>query len=107
MKLWFFKREYPEQIIDCKLKKVNFRENKKSERNNKKRVPFVVTYHPMLEGLRKIIKDNLYLLYMNDEVKQNSKQIISLQIFKGCLPQNLLSSLLNILFQMSCVLSHL
>ena len=35
-----------------------------------KGVPFVVTYHPKLKDLSKIIKDNLYLLYMNDEVKK-------------------------------------
>ena len=31
---------------------------------------FVVTYYPKLESLSKIIKDNRYLLCMNDEVKK-------------------------------------
>ena len=71
MKSWFLKRGYPEQIIDCEMEKVNFRKNKsKSEINKKKGVPFVVTYYPKLKDLSKIIKDNLYLLYMNDEVKK-------------------------------------
>ena len=53
------------------MEKVNFRKNKsKSEINKKKGVPFVVTYHPKLKDLSKIIKDNLYLLYMNDGVKK-------------------------------------
>ena len=53
------------------MEKVNFRENKKkSGINKRKRVPFAVTYHPKLKNLSKIIKDNLYLLYMNDEVKK-------------------------------------
>ena len=34
-------------------------------------VPLVVTYHPSLNSLNKIIRDNLYLLYMNDDVKKN------------------------------------
>ena len=53
------------------MEKVNFRENKKKSGINKRKgVPFVVTYHPKLKNLSKIIKDNLYLLYVNDEVKK-------------------------------------
>ena len=71
MKSWFLKRGYPEQIIDYEMEKVNFRENKKNSGINKKKgIPFVVTYHPKLKNLSKIIKDNLYLLYMNDEVNK-------------------------------------
>ena len=70
MKSWFLKRVYSERIIDYdEMEKVNFRENKKKSGINKRKgVPVVVTYHPKLKNLRKIIKDNLYLLYMNDEV---------------------------------------
>ena len=71
MKSWFLKRGYPEEIIDCEMGKVNFRENKKKSGVNKnKGIPFVVTYHPKLKNLSKIIKDNLYLLYINDEIKK-------------------------------------
>ena len=53
------------------MEKVNFRKNKKESGINKKKgVPFVVTYYPKLKNLNKIIKDNLYLLYMGDEVKK-------------------------------------
>ena len=34
-----------------------------------KGVPFVVTYHPSLNCLHKIIRYNTYLLYMDEEVK--------------------------------------
>ena len=45
MKSCFLKRGYPEQIIDCKMKKVNLDNNeKKSETNKEKWLPFVVTY---------------------------------------------------------------
>ena len=37
-------------------------------------VPLVVTYHPSLNSLNKIIRDNLYLLYMNDDVKKKCKR---------------------------------
>ena len=67
----FLKSGYSEQIIDCKMEKINFCENKmKSGINKKKGAPFVVTYHPKLKSMSKIIKGNLYLLYMNDEVKK-------------------------------------
>ena len=53
------------------MERVNFRKNKKKSGINKRKgIPFVVTYHPKLKNLRKIIKDNLYLLYINDEVKK-------------------------------------
>ena len=51
MKSWFFKRGYPEQIIDYEMENVNFRENKKKSGTNKKKgVPFVVMYHPKLKN---------------------------------------------------------
>ena len=34
-----------------------------------KGVPIVVTYHPSLNGLHRIIRDNAYLLKINEEVK--------------------------------------
>ena len=53
------------------MEKVNFPENKKkSGRNRKKGVPFVLMYHPKLKNLSKIFKDNLYLLHINHEVKK-------------------------------------
>lgn len=65
IKSQFLKRGYPEQIIDCKMNKINFCENKKeSEKIKKKGVPFVATYHSKLKGLNKIIVHNLYLFCM-------------------------------------------
>ena len=53
------------------MEKVNFRENnKKSRINNKKGEPIVAIFHLKLKSLSEIIKNNLYLLYMNDEVKK-------------------------------------
>ena len=53
MKSWFLKRRYPEQIISCKMRRVNFPGNKKkSESDKKKEVNFVVTYYPKLKGPR-------------------------------------------------------
>ena len=63
------------------MSKVKFNFSKKINPKEKKEkgVPLVVTYHPSLNCLSKIIRDNLHLLYMNDEVKSvfSSKPVIS------------------------------
>ena len=69
MKSWFLKRSYPEHLIDTEMQKVKFKSREKTEKSKLKGVPFVVTYHPSLNCLHKIIRDNTYLLYMNEEVK--------------------------------------
>ena len=69
MKEWFIKRGYPESIIDEKMKKVPFSEQGQKSKKVEKEVPFVLTYHPLLSKLPSIIHRNLYLLYMNQEVK--------------------------------------
>ena len=37
IKSWFLKRGYPEQIIECEMEKVKFRENRKKSGINKKK----------------------------------------------------------------------
>ena len=70
MKEWFMKRGYPELLIEREMKKVRFSKENQKSKNVKKGVPFVVTYHPLLKKLATIIHRNLYLLYMNKEVKK-------------------------------------
>ena len=55
--------------MKLKFKKVMFKPREKTEKSKSKGVPFVVTYHPSLNCLHKIIRGNTYLLYMNEEVK--------------------------------------
>ena len=69
MKSWFLKRSCPEYFTDTEMKKVNFKSREKTEKSKFKGVPFVVTYHPSINFLHKIIRNNTYLLYMNEEVK--------------------------------------
>ena len=40
------------------------------QRDPTKGIPFVLTYHPSFKSMGKIINKNLYLLYMNNEVKK-------------------------------------
>ena len=69
MKEWFIKRGYPESVIDKEMKKVRFSEQGQKSKKVEKGVPFAVTYYLILSKLSSIIHRNLYLLYMNQEVK--------------------------------------
>ena len=69
MKEWFIKRGYPESLIDKEMKKVRFSEQGQKSKKVEKGATFVVTYNPLLCKLSSIIHRNLYLLYMNQEVK--------------------------------------
>ena len=77
---WFVKRRYPEEIIDKEMLKVKFNFSKKINPKEKEEKSFaqVVTYHPSLNCLSKIIRD-LHLLYIHDEVKMvfSAKPLIS------------------------------
>ena len=71
MRSWFIKGEYPEKLIDSEIRKVKFNIkeiNSKSKSQNG--VPFVVTYNPLLNSLYGIIRKNLYLLNMDQKVKE-------------------------------------
>ena len=68
MRSWFLKRKYPEKLIDNEMKKVRFFPANLQNKTREKGVPFVVTYHPVLNSLSKIIRDNMYPLNMNEEV---------------------------------------
>ena len=69
MKKRFIKWCYPESVIEKEMKKVRFSKQGQKSKKVKKGVPFVVTSHPLLDKLSFIIYGNLYLLYMNQEVK--------------------------------------
>ena len=70
MKTWFRRRDYPEDLINTEMKKVKFSPPRKNANTKKsKGIPFVVTFHPLLKGLNKIIKKNMYILIMDNEVK--------------------------------------
>ena len=72
MKSWFEVRGYPNKLIEQEIEKVKFFRNGNvlRQRDPRKGVPFVLTYHPLFKSMGKIINKNLYLLYMNNEVKK-------------------------------------
>ena len=50
--------------------KFNFSKKINPKEKEEKGVPVVVSYHPSINCLSEIIRDNLHLLHMNDEVKK-------------------------------------
>ena len=70
LKSWFLERGYHEKIIDTEMKKGLGDGNRKVSNKTEKGIPFVATFHLGLKILQKIIEKNLYLLYMNEEVRK-------------------------------------
>ena len=69
MRKWFIKRGHPEAVIEKEMKKVDFSKQGQISKKDEKGVAFVVTYHPLLNKLTCVTHRNLYLLYMNLDVK--------------------------------------
>ena len=63
-----FEKKYPEKLIDNKMKFVFFPANLQNKKQEKG-VLFLVTY-AILNSLSKIIRDNIYLLNMNEELSK-------------------------------------
>ena len=59
MKKWFIKKDYPELVIENKMKKACFSKQGQTSKKVEKGVPFVVTYHPTLNKLSSVIHRNL------------------------------------------------
>ena len=72
MKSWFLVRGYPKDLIQSEMKKVNCTSKNRNTKRGKslKAVPFVMTYHPKLKSMSKVILKYLDLLYMDKEVKR-------------------------------------
>ena len=72
MKSWFLVRGYPEDLIESDVKKVKFPSKNRNTKRHKslKVVAFVMTYHPKLKSMNKVILRYLDLLYMDNEVKR-------------------------------------
>ena len=65
-------RGYPNKLIEQEMEKVNFVKNGNAvrQRDPRKSVPFVLTYHSLFKSMDKVINKNLNLLYMDNEVKK-------------------------------------
>ena len=67
MRSWFYKRDYPKVLVETKMGKVKFSGYNRRNKREKKGVP--LCDHPSLKNIGRIINQNLYILYMNEDVK--------------------------------------
>ena len=65
MKEWFIKWGYPEAVIEKEMQQVYFSKQGQKSEKVEKGVPF----YPLLNKLTSIIHKSLYVLYMNQEIK--------------------------------------
>ena len=70
MKEWFLARDYPENVVNEQINKVVFGKSQPSKKNSENSVRFVVTYHPKVKKLGKLINDLLPFLYSDEEVQK-------------------------------------
>ena len=69
MKSWFLERGYSKQMIDSQMGKVKFGQRLKALKGSKQAgfgAPFVITYHPKLNKIMKIMKKLEHLLCQDE-----------------------------------------
>ena len=64
IKLWFLKRDYPENIADHELGKVVFSESSQWNNKRDKGVCLIATYYPLLQNTGKTFYRHFDLLYI-------------------------------------------
>ena len=69
MKSWFYKSGHPKGLVEKEMGKIKFSGYNRRNKRKKKGVFFVITYHPSLENIGRIINQHLYIPYMNEDVK--------------------------------------
>ena len=70
MKSWFLNGGYPKTLIVTEVSKVKFVDTSGDGRTKTNGIPVVITFHPLLKGLSKVINKYFHLLHMNGEVKK-------------------------------------
>ena len=69
MRSWFYKRGYPKELVEKEMRKVKLSGYTRRNKREKKGVPFVITYQPSLKNIGRITNQDLYILYMNEDIK--------------------------------------
>ena len=69
-KEWFLASVYPKNVVNEQINKVGFGKSQHNRNNSENGIPFVVTYHPIVKKLGKLIKDLLPFLYSDDDVQK-------------------------------------
>ena len=65
MKTWLLRGGYPKNLVESEMKKVKFSHvfNEKYQKRKLARISLVVTYHPLLNSLGKVVSKN-HILWM-------------------------------------------
>ena len=63
MKSWFLETGYSKEIIDSQMIKVKFEQKKSRKLKSGTGVPVVITYHPKLREIARIMKKYQNILY--------------------------------------------
>ena len=66
MKEWFLARDYPKNVVNEQINKIDFGKSQLSRKNSENGIDFVMSFHPKVNKLGKLIKNLLPFLY-NDE----------------------------------------
>ena len=61
MKSWFLNRGYPKWLIDTEMEKAKFLCTSRKRYTKMKRIPLVVTYHPLLKDFANVIGKHLFM----------------------------------------------
>ena len=70
LKDWFLARDYPQKVVSEQIEKVIFGKQPFRKDTSEQGVPFIVTYHPKLKDLGKLIKNVQLFLYSDNEVQR-------------------------------------
>ena len=62
-------RSWSKSLVEKETSKVKFSGYTRRNKREKKGILFVITYHPNLKNIGRIINQNYYILYINEEVK--------------------------------------
>ena len=61
MRFWFYKKGYPKGLVEKEMGKVKLSGYTRTNKREKKGIPFVTTNHWSLKNIGRIINQNLYL----------------------------------------------
>ena len=66
MKEWFLARDYPKNVVNEQINKIDFGKSQPSRKNSENGIDFVMSFHPKVKKLGKLIKDLPPFLYKDE-----------------------------------------
>ena len=63
-RFWFYKKGYPKGLVEREMGKVKLSGYTRTNKREKKGIPYVITNHLSLKNIGRIINQNLYSVYV-------------------------------------------